>query len=81
MQNVEAKKTDGLKHSFIILLLLNVALLHHYTLHAQSKYSVANAETGEPIPYATIKILHTARGTFTDERGEFQLAFHYMTVY
>jgi hypothetical protein len=64
-----------LKISFIILFLLNVAALQYDIVSAQKKHSVSNAETREPIPYATIKILHTERGAYSDERGEFQLAF------
>ena len=67
-------KSDQLNTRLIALFLLITSVHNSTALHAQNKYKVSNASTGEAIPYATIKILHTEKRAYSDERGEFQLA-------
>ncbi|GEM_PF-2886556 len=58
------------------LLLLTVILFFQHSLDAQELItgSLYDKVTGEPVPYAKLRILHTNRGTLTNEDGYFEMA-------
>lgn len=54
-------------------ILLFAGTLFSYLLNAQHLRSVNDAVTGDAIPFATIKVLHTNNGIIANEKGEFVL--------
>ncbi len=54
----------------------SIFLLLVFISHSQSILrTILNSTTKEPVPFATVKILHTIKGEVTDEKGAFIMPF------
>lgn len=67
----------------ILHLLWLVPLCMSYTVRAQAVYTVtgqvADAHTGEPVPFASVALVKHRAGTLTDEKGRFVLTAKSLT--
>ncbi len=84
MQNRQASKVTARNHlsGCFVLLALFCLVPRQSPLAAAGKHDtvvkgvVIDSSSGEPIPFASISILNTSRGSVTNESGEFKIYLH-----